>query len=167
MSNDIVSDAEYKAVVTFLSTEARLADESRYDEWEALWEDDAIYWMPATASGEADPEREMSILYDNRARIATRIKMLKTGVRYSQTPPSPMRRLISNIEVDKTPQGEFMAASNFLLLEMSVQAAPHLVLWGGRTIHKLRLVNGELKMFFKKVMLVNAGEPLPNLTFLI
>lgn len=163
----MVSEAEDKAVVAFLYKEARLADESRYNEWEALWEDDAIYWIPATASGEADPEREMSILYDNRTRIATRIKMLKTGVRYSQTPPSPMRRLIANIEVEKTPPGEFVAASNFLLLEMSVQAAPQLVLWGGRAVHKLRLVNGELKMFFKKVMLVNAAEPLPNLTFLI
>jgi 3-phenylpropionate/cinnamic acid dioxygenase small subunit len=163
----MVSAAEEKAVVAFLNKEARLADESRYDEWEALWEDDALYWMPATANGEADPEREMSLLYDNRARIATRIKMLKTGVRYSQTPPSPMRRLIANIEIEKTPQGELVAASNFLLLEMSVQAVPHLVLWGGRTVHKLRLVNGELKMFFKKVMLVNAEEPLPNLTFLI
>jgi 3-phenylpropionate/cinnamic acid dioxygenase small subunit len=163
MKNALVSDAEYKAVTTFLYTEARLADESRYDEWE----DDALYWIPATASGEADPEREMSLLYDNRARIATRIKLLKTGVRYSQTPPSPMRRLLTNIEIEKTPRGEFVAAANFLLLEMSVQAAPQLVLWGGRTIYKLRVVNDALKMFGKTVLLVNAAEPLPNLTFLI
>jgi 3-phenylpropionate/cinnamic acid dioxygenase small subunit len=163
----MVSGTEEKAVVDFLYTEARLADESRYDEWEALWEDDALYWIPANAGGDTDPARELSHLYDNRARIATRIRMLKTGYRYSQTPPSPLRRVISNIEVEKTTQGEFVAASNFLLLEMSVQATPHLVLWGGRIMHKLRLVDGELKMFFKKVLLVNAGEPLPNLTFLI
>ena len=35
----------------FLYLEARLADESDYDGWEALWTDDAIYWVPA---GRAD-----------------------------------------------------------------------------------------------------------------
>ncbi len=163
----MVSDAERQAVEAFLYTEARLADESRYAEWEALWTDDAIYWVPATASGEADPTWQISHIYDNRARIATRVRLLQSGYRYSQVPASPMRRLIANIEIDKTPQGEFIVGSNFLLLEMSIQAQHQLRLWGGRTIHKLRWVNGELKMFFKQVLLVNAAEPLPNLTFLV
>jgi hypothetical protein len=37
----------------------------------------------------------------------------------------------------------------------------------GRTTHRLRRVGGELKMCRKKVVLVNAAEPLPNLSFLI
>ena len=40
--------AAYKAVVDFLYREARLADEARYAEWEALWTDDGVYWVPAT-----------------------------------------------------------------------------------------------------------------------
>lgn len=163
----MVSDAEDKAVMDFLHKEARLADESRYDEWEALWEDDALYWVPSRADGETDPQRELSHMYDNRTRIATRIRMLKSGYRYSQKPASPMRRLISNVEIEKTDAGEFIVGSNFLLLELSLQAEHDLHLWGGRTIHKLRWVDGQLKMFFKKVLLVNAEEPLPNLTFLI
>jgi hypothetical protein len=39
--------------------------------------------------------------------------------------------------------------------------------WVGRTTHRLRRVGGELKMCRKKVVLVNAAEPLPNLSFLI
>ena len=78
-----------------------------------------------------------------------------------------MRRLISNIEVEKTGPGEFVVGSNFLLLELSIQAKHETHLWGGRTTHQLRWVNGELKMFWKKVMLVNAGEPITNLTFLV
>ena len=163
----MVSDADYQAVTAFLYKEARLADESQYDAWEALWEDDAIYWVPATTRSEVDPTRQISHLYDNRARIATRIKMLKSGYRYSQVPASPMRRMIANIEVEKTETGEFIVGSNFLLLELSVQAHHELHLWGGRTIHKLRWVNGELKMFWKQVLLVNAEEPIPNLTILI
>lgn len=163
----MIADAEHKAVEAFLYKEARLADESRYDEWEALWEDDALYWIPATIREDADPNRHISHIYDNRARIATRIRLLKSGYRYSQTPASSLRRLISNIEIEKTDQGEFVVGANFLLLELSIQAKHETHLWGGRTTHKLRLVSGELKMFWKKVVLVNASEPIPNLTFLI
>lgn len=163
----MLSDTDYRAVEAFLYKEARLADEACYAEWEALWEDDATYWVPAQPRGDTDPRCQMSHIYDNRSRIATRIKLLQSGFRYSQEPASVMRRLISNIEVEKTDAGECIVGSNFLLLELSVQARHDLRQWGGRTIHKLRWVNGELKMFWKQVLLVNAAEPLPNLTFLI
>ena len=163
----MIADTEYRTVVAFIYTEARLADESRYAEWEALWDDDAVYWVPASPTGDTDPERQISHIYDNRRRIATRIKLLQSGLRYSQIPTSPMRRLISNIEVEKTDTGEYSVGSNFLLLELSIQAQHETHLWGGRIIHKLRQVDGNLKMFWKQVLLVNAAEPLPNLTFLI
>ena len=78
-----------------------------------------------------------------------------------------MRRLISNVEVERAENGEFVAASNFILAELSVQAKHEMHWWVGRTTHRLRVVVGELKMCAKKVVLVNAAEPLPNLTFLI
>ena len=166
----MLSETEYRAVEAFLYKEARLADEARYAEWEALWEDDATYWVPAHPSGDTDPTRQMSHIYDNRSRIATRIALLQSGYRYSQEPASFMRRLISNMEIEKTEAGEFdefIVGSNFLLLELSIQAQHDMRQWGGRTIHKLRQVDGELKMFWKQVLLVNAAEALPNLTFLI
>jgi hypothetical protein len=48
-----------------------------------------------------------------------------------------------------------------------VQAKHEMHWWVGRTTHRLRVVDGALKMCAKKVVLVNAAEPLPNLTFLI
>ncbi len=96
----MLSDAERRAVVEFLYREARLADEARYAEWLALWTDDGVYWVPATTDPDADPDKHISHIYDNRGRIETRIKLLQTGHRYSQEPASLMRRLISNIEVD-------------------------------------------------------------------
>src|SRR5258705_13905401 len=95
----MVSDTEYRAVVEFLHREARLADEARYAEWLALWTDDGVYWGPATTDPAATPDTHISHLYDNRARIDTRIKLLQTGNRYRQEPASLMRRLISKGEV--------------------------------------------------------------------
>src|SRR3546814_10188659 len=43
-------------VTQFLYQEARLQDLHDYDGWEALWEDDAIYWVPANGH-DTDPEK--------------------------------------------------------------------------------------------------------------
>ena len=163
----MVSDAEYRAVEAFLYKEARFADEARYADWEALWTDEAVYWVPATTDPDADPNTHISHIYDNRQRIATRIKLLQSGHRYSQEPASSMRRLISNIEVEKNEDNEFVVGSNFLLVELSIQAKHETHLWAGRTTYTLRWVDDELKMSRKKVVLVNAAEPLPNMSFLI
>jgi 3-phenylpropionate/cinnamic acid dioxygenase small subunit len=163
----MLSDADHRAVVEFLHAEARLADEARYAEWLALWTDDGVYWVPATTDPAADAEQHLSHIYDNRGRIETRIKLLQTGHRYSQEPASLMRRLISNIEVTAADNGELVAESNFALAELAIQARHELHWWVGRTTHRLRRVNGELRMCRKKVVLVNAAEPLPNLSFLI
>ena len=163
----MLSDADHRAVVEFIYREARLADEARYAEWLALWTDDWVYWVPATTDPGADPDKHISHIYDNRGRIETRVKLLMTGHRHSQEPASLMRRLVSNIEVAPADNGELVAGSNFALAELAMQARRELHWWAGRTTHRLRRVGGELKMCGKKVVLVNAGEPLPNLSFLI
>src|SRR5262244_1915706 len=157
----------YQAVAAFLYEEARLADEARYAEWLALWTDDGVYWLPATTDPSADPERLLSHIYDNRARLETRVKLLQTGVRYSQEPASLMRRTVSHIEVHVADTGELVAGSNFILAELAVQAKHELHGWAGRATHHLRRVDGALRMSRKTVVLVNAAEPLPNLAFLI
>ena len=155
---------EKEEVIAFIYLEARLADEARYDEWEALWTDEANYWVPRMDG--LDPATQVSHINDNRARIATRIAQLKTGYRYSQEPASPMRRLVSNIEIESTDNG-YRVASNFLLLELAVQSTSDMHFWGGRVTHELARVGSELKMSRKKVVLVNGDEPIPNLAFLI
>jgi 3-phenylpropionate/cinnamic acid dioxygenase small subunit len=163
----MLSGDTHAAVAAFLYKEARLADEARYAEWLALWTDDGVYWVPATTDLEVDPDRHLSHVYDNRARLETRIKLLQTGVRHSQEPASRMRRLISNIEVEAADNDELVSESNFVLAELAVQARRELHWWAGHATHRLRRVDGALRMSRKTVVLVNAAEPLPNLAFLI
>ena len=132
-----------------------------------MWTDDGVYWVPGTTDPAADPQRHLSHVYDNRARLETRVKLLQTGHRYSQEPASLMRRLISNIEVQAADNGELIAESNFVLAELAIQAKHEMHWWVGRTSHRLRRVDGDLRMSHKKVVLINAAEPLPNLSFLI
>jgi 3-phenylpropionate/cinnamic acid dioxygenase small subunit len=158
-----VRTVDRQAVADFLALEARLADEARYDEWEALWTDDGLYWIPA-GGDDPDPDRQLSFAYDNRSRIASRVRQLRSGTHHTQVPPSRLRRLIANIEVLDTDAGVVTVGSNFLLTEFRRGA---MTLWSGRTVHRLRPTDDGLRMSYKKVLLVNNTGDIPTLSFLI
>jgi len=152
------------SVTAFIYKEARLQDEHQYEAWEALWADDGVYWVPANGD-DIDPEMEMSIIYDNRSRISLRIKQLLTGKRHTQTPQSRLRRLVSNIELlDEQPGGDVAVASNSMVFESSLRDN---TIWAARNEYRLRYVDGELRMAYKKVILVNNEKALFTLSFLI
>jgi 3-phenylpropionate/cinnamic acid dioxygenase small subunit len=150
-------------VEQFLYHEAQLMDEHRYDEWLALWTEDALYWAP-TGRDEIDPAREISLIYDDWVRLQVRIARLKSGFAHAQEPKSRMRRVVSNIVVEEAENGEVVVCSNFLLTELRRGKQD---LFAGRTIHRLRPSDGGFKLVSKKVLLVNNDEPIDNLTFLI
>ena len=162
-----MTSLELRAEITdFLHREARLADEFRLDEWEALLTDDFHYWVPAGRI-QGEPSEQLAYLNDNRTRVATRVRQLKTGKRLSQLPISPMRRVISNIEIDAEGDGEFSVIANFVIYEIAVQSSGELRVWPGQAQYKLRRVDGTLRMSAKLIELVTAGIGQRNLTFLI
>ncbi len=150
-------------VEQFVYREARLQDEHEYADWEALWTDDAIYWIPANAA-DIDPETEMSIVYDNRSRIAVRVKQLLSGKRYTQEPRSSLRHMISNVEIMGEEGDDIRVGANSLVFESNRRAD---TIWAARNDYVLRRVDGVLKMARKKVTLVNNDKPLFTLSFLI
>jgi 3-phenylpropionate/cinnamic acid dioxygenase small subunit len=174
--------AELYQVTQFLFREARYADDSAYGEWLSLWDDDdVVYWVPS-GRADYDPDDRISYINDNRNRLETRVRQLLTGHRYAQTPASPMRRVISNVELLHDPgdgagpgsgrrngrHGEIVVGSNFVLYEHSIQASDELRLWVGRSTHRLRRrPTGELCIGAKTVELVNATRALPNMAFLL
>jgi benzoate/toluate 1,2-dioxygenase beta subunit len=155
-----------RAVEQFIYREARLADEHDYDAWEALWTDDALYWVPARAVGGADPDptKQVSVLYDNRSRIGTRLRQLRTGKRHAQVPQSNVRRVVSNIEILGEEDDDVLVGANFIAAESRERGT---VLWAGRYEYRLRRTDDGLRMAGKKVMLVDNDRPLYTLAFLI
>lgn len=148
----------------FLYREARLADRGRYQEWAALWTEDAIYWVPANED-DYDPDTHLSIIYDDRERLQDRVDRLSSGQAWAQEPRSRMRRLISNVEVGPVNErGDIEIYSNFVLGELrrGLQTA-----YFASQIHRLRPTPDGLRMAFKKVELINNDEPIHNLTFLV
>lgn len=155
-------------VEQFLYREARFADEHRYDDWEDLWTDDAVYWVPG--EHDSDPMVHMSIVHDNRHRIGTRVAQLKSGRRHSQQPASRLRRTVSNIELlgpvggDAANAIDLVVEANFTLVEVRGEAQ---TCWGGRLTYRIRPTAEGLRMSYKKVDLVNRFVALPNISFLI
>lgn len=159
---------DHREVEQFLYREARYADESDYDAWEALWTDDAVYWVPANGA-DTDPAREMSVIYDNRSRIRTRLKQTRTGKRYAAAPASNLRRTLGNIEfiggrANSAGGIDLEVAANFLLLESRARGNH---LWGGRVTYRLRRGDTGLRLAYKKVVIVDNDKPIPTLGFLI
>lgn len=158
---------DFREVEQFLYREARLADENDYDGWEALWTDDALYWVPSDL--DADPATHVSIIYDNRSRISTRMKQVKTGKRYAQAPPSNLRRLISNIELlggraNAVGGVDLELGANFIVFESRQREN---TIWGGRYTYRLRKEGDEIRLVYKKVVLVDHDRVVPTLAFLI
>ena len=155
-----VQDPDLRQIEQFVYREARYADEHDYDAWEALWTDGALYWVPA-GGDLTDPAGQMSVIYDNRSRIATRLNQLRTGRRYAQSPPSGLRRMISNIESSSS---DVTVGANFVPAEARERGVQT---WAGRVTYRLRLADGGIRLAGKQVLPVNRDQPLPTLAFLI
>ena len=152
-----------REVEQFVYREARFQDEHLYEDWESLWTDDGVYWVPANGDA-TDPTKEMSVIFDNRSRIATRVKQLQTGKRHSQSPPSRIRRVISNVELLGEGDGDVLVGANFVVYESRERG---ITLWAGRTDYRLRPTEDGLRMARKKIALVNNDRALYTLAFLI
>ncbi|WBY03035.1 aromatic-ring-hydroxylating dioxygenase subunit beta [Ramlibacter tataouinensis] len=163
MTTGLAEVVRHHEISQFLFREARLQDEHRYEEWERLWTDDAIYWVPANGEG-GDPEQVMSIIYDNRSRIGVRVRQFLTGKRFSQTPTSRLRRVIGNVEVLGEDGDEVRVGANMLVYESHRRGQ---VTWAARNQYLLRRTPDGWRMARKQVNLVNNDTSLVTLSFLI
>ena len=157
-----------REVELLLFREAELADAHRYDEWLALWAQDLLYWVPCNAD-DIDPERKISLIYEDRPKLEQRLLRLGTKHAHSQRPQSKLARTVSNIvledyDYDNAPAQGGVATSRFIVAEMRLDKQ---TLWCGRMRHLLVREDGALRIKEKRVYLVNNDAPMPNLTFII
>lgn len=146
-----------------LYAEARLLDDRRHDEWLRMLTEDAVYWMPCNGDG-VDPNREVTLVYDNFARLRDRIDRLASGVAHAQSPPSKTKRLVSNVQVDESEENAATVLSAFILYELRRGKER---IFAGRCEHRTRFEDGRWKIAAKKVVLVNNDEVIDNLTFIV
>jgi 3-phenylpropionate/cinnamic acid dioxygenase small subunit len=152
----------------FLFLEARLIDERRFAEWEALWAEDGIYWVPANGDG-TDPDRDVSLVYDNRSRLHSRVERYASGKAFSQQPPPRTAHIVANVAVEAEADAD--RTDGHRLVHATVQVAEsrpgYRIDWVGRTTHHLVEIDGALRIAFKKVVLVDNDQELTTIDFLL
>src|SRR5688500_18927694 len=85
----------------FLMHEARLLDESKFDDWLALFTADAWYWVPSEPDQD-NPHDTVSLIYDDRRLLETRVRRLASPRLYSQEPRSRCSRMVANPTIAET-----------------------------------------------------------------
>jgi len=148
----------------FLFHEAALADEHAYKEWQALWAPDLLYWVPCNAD-HIDPSKQVSLIFDDRARLEERLYRLGTKHAHSQNPRSRLSRVVGNVRLisfDPSVGGE--VSSRFNLTEARTD---RITVWAGRQHHVLERLGGGWRIREKRVYLVNNDSLMGNMTFIL
>jgi biphenyl 2,3-dioxygenase beta subunit len=142
----------------FYYDEAALLDAHRYDEWLALFSDDANYFMPIRRTRmqrelnkEFTQPGEMAFFSDTKALLAGRVAKLKSGRSWAEDPPSRTRHLITNVRVIRDNGRELEVESNFHVYRTRLNSEE--TSWIGSRRDLLRRVEGSFEIADRKIFL--------------
>jgi benzoate/toluate 1,2-dioxygenase beta subunit len=149
---DVASDLTLQhAVQEFLYREASLLDGRKWRDWQKLFDEEAVYWIPASLD-DYDPHRHVSIVFDDRAMLEDRIRRLESGQAYSQEPASRTLHQVSNVTVERRD---------------SQRRIEQVGVFPAACEHELVGEPGAWRIRRKKVVLLQCDGPIADLTFLI
>lgn len=141
----------------FLLHEARLLDEGKFDDWLKMFTADARYWVPSEPNQE-NPLETVSLIYDDRQLLETRVRRLASPRIYSQEPRSRTSRIVANVSIeDDADAASTLVRSKFVLIEFRRNEQR---LFGGTCFHRLTVAGGDIKIAWKRVDLVNCDGPM-------
>ena len=145
----------------FLVHEARLLDDGRFEEWLGLFTADAWYWVPSQPH-QANPRDTVSLIYDDRRLLETRVRRLASPRIYSQEPRSRTTRIIANVTIEEQSDDAraCVVRSKFQLLEYRRDAQ---TAYGGTLFHRLVATDPGIRIAWKRVDLVNCDAVLDGL----
>ena len=103
-----------REIELFLLREAKLLDTGEFEAWLALYAPDGIYWMPSQP-GQTDAKGVASIIYEDYAILAIRVRRLLEARALVLTPMPRTTHLVSNIEVDEGRRRRVLRGSGFHL----------------------------------------------------
>lgn len=158
-------DITAEALREFVAHEARLLDEQRLEEWNALFAPHGWYWLPASSAA-SDPLNEASHLYDDALLRRVKIARLAHPQAFSQQPRGTGHHLLQAsqlLEADAA-ANRYALRTPFIYTELR---AGRTVVLPGVARHQLALHAGALAITLKRVDLLHAGEALPAIELYI
>lgn len=159
------ADIARQDLVDFVVNEAHLLDTRRYEEWNALFTDDAFYWIPLVPDQE-DGLNHTSHLYEDKLLRELRIERLKSPRAFSQQPQSRCHHLLQVPVVEQfdAEARRFVVRTGFHYTESQ---GDELQFYVGTFFHHLTVQDGALRMTLKRVNLLNCDAALPAVQLFI
>ncbi len=151
---------DLNACEQFLLHEARLLDDGKFEDWLKLFTPEAWYWVPSEP-GQADPFETVSLIYDDRRLLETRVRRLLSPRMYSQEPRSRTSRIVGNLTIEESGKDGYTVRSKFMMIEYRREQQR---LFGGTALHRLVQSGGRIMIAWKRVDLVNCDAPLDGIT---
>lgn len=143
----------------FLIHEARLLDEARFDEWLRLFTADARYWVPSQPNQDSAVET-VSLMYDDRRLLETRVRRLASPRIYSQEPRSRTSRIVTNVTIEGVDGTATEVRSKFMIVEYRREEQR---IFAGTYRHTLVATGGDIRIALKRVDLINCDAPMDGL----
>ena len=142
-----------REIEEFLSKEAHLLDEHRFDEWLALLTDDVEYIVPLRehVQGDVEPAGH-PMIKDDKMMLTMRVRQHQTGLQPVEVPESMTAHLITNVVVeDGRAPDEFEVLSTFVVRQ--ARKLRDEAWWAGRRRDRLRRVDGGWRIARREVLL--------------
>lgn len=145
-----------------LYAEGLALDERRWEDWLALYAEDAAYWVPSWKSESettSDPDRELSLIYyDSRAGLEDRIWRLKSGLSVASNPLRRTTHMVSNIQIVEAEDGAARVKASGAVHVYDPRRKTATVFFGLYD-YRLRMIDGEWRIAAKTVKLMNDNIP--------
>jgi 3-phenylpropionate/cinnamic acid dioxygenase small subunit len=143
-------------IETFLVEEAHLLDTRQFESWTDLFTEDGTYWAPASIDQE-NPFDQVSLIYDDREIMDTRIQRLRHPRIHAQDPHTRTSRIVANPVIEEVEEdGLCVVRAKFLIYEYrpGIPAAEERV-FAGTSWHRLIRLHDAFRIQQKKVVLAN------------
>ncbi len=141
-----------------LYREAAYLDERRWEEWLALYTEDAEFWVPSwdeEGRPTSDPQSQLSLIYySGRSGLEDRVWRIRSGLSPASSPLVRTCHLITNVRLTAVVDGHPQLSSHWQVHVYQPEKR-HAFTYFGFYEHGLREEGGELRIARKKVLLLN------------
>lgn len=141
-----------------LYREAAYLDEKRWQEWLALYTEDAEFWVPAwdeDGRPTEDPQSQLSLIYySNRAGLEDRVWRIQSGLSPASSPPLRTCHLLTNVRI-VAGENNHPKVSSHWQVQIHRPEKQQTFSYFGFYEHTLRLEGQALRIAGKKIVLLN------------
>jgi 3-phenylpropionate/cinnamic acid dioxygenase small subunit len=156
--SDVVANAGLRAEVEdFIALEVDHIDRRRWQDWLALFTEDAVFWVPAWRNEDTlveNPTLELNLIYlRNRGMLEDRVFRFTSGDSYASTPLPTTSHVVSNIRLTPAQDGQIGVSAKAIIVSVHPRRGAQLRgAWYDYTI--VRDAGGGLRIARKKITLL-------------